>query len=275
MENLYLRDWVKYYYDMGIKNIILYDNNDINGEYPQQVIGDFIANDFVIYKNARGKHRFQIEAYQQCYDEYRRDFDWMGFLDIDEYWYLSPEYTIDGFFSEERLPNAYAVFVNWLCYGDNNNLYYENKPVYERFKIPTYPLTFTDKNGVEVNKIKKMFLKCTDDMYFVIDEVDDVTYYTDLEEFNAYMANGEIYDYNKTTHEVSVIKHYRTLTIEEFLYRRFGRRGYADKSSSYNYDEIMNVFWSQNMWTQEKQNIIDNFFNNFEVIEDNICNDDK
>ena len=89
------------------------------------------------------------------------------------------------------------------------------------------------------------------------------------------MANGEIYDYNKTTHEVSVIKHYRTLTIEEFLYRRFGRRGYADKSSSYNYDEIMNVFWSQNMWTQEKQNIIDDFFNNFEVIEDNICNDDK
>jgi hypothetical protein len=199
----------------------------------------------------------------------------MGFFDIDEYWYLSPEYTIDGFFSEERLPNAYAVFVNWLCYGDNNNLYYENKPVYERFKIPTYPLTFTDKNGVEVNKIKKMFLKCTDDMDFVIDEVDDVTYYTDLEEFNAYMANGEIYDYDKTTHEVSVIKHYRTLTIEEFLYRRFGRRGYADKSSSYNYDEIMNVFWSQNMWTQEKQNIIDNFFNNFEVIEDNICNDDK
>lgn len=37
----------------------------------------------------------------------------------------------------------------------------------------------------------------------------------------------------------------------------------------------MNVFWSQNMWTQEKQNIIDDFFNNFEVIEDNICNDDK
>ena len=39
-ENLYLRDWVKYYYDMGITKIVLYDNNNVDGEYPQQVIGD-------------------------------------------------------------------------------------------------------------------------------------------------------------------------------------------------------------------------------------------
>jgi hypothetical protein len=269
-ENLYLRDWVKYYHDMGITKIVLYDNNDVNGEYPQQVIGDYIASGFVDYKNARGKYRHQIEAYNQCYKEYKHEFDWIGFLDIDEYWYLSPEYTIDTFFSEERLPNAYAVFINWLCYGDDNKIHYEPKPMQERFKTPTYPLDFADKNGSVVNKVKKMFLKCSDKVDFTIDEVDDVTFYTDIGEIKAYMANGEIYDYNKITYDISVIKHYRTLTIEEFLYRRFGRGGYADITSSFNYDVVMNVFWSQNEWTQEKQNIIDEFFKNFKIIEDNV-----
>ena len=128
-ENLYLRDWVKYYHDMGISKIILYDNNDVKGEYPQQVIGDYIANGFVDYKNARGFYRYQIEAYNQCYNEYKTELDWIGFLDIDEYWYLSPHLTFDEFFSEERFPNAGAIFFNWLCYGDNGLAHYDNRPV--------------------------------------------------------------------------------------------------------------------------------------------------
>ncbi len=53
-ENLYLRDFVEYYKKVGVDNIVMYDNNDVNGEYPQQVIGDYIANGFVIYKDATG-----------------------------------------------------------------------------------------------------------------------------------------------------------------------------------------------------------------------------
>ena len=31
-ENLYIREWVEYYMKLGFSNIILYDNNNINGE---------------------------------------------------------------------------------------------------------------------------------------------------------------------------------------------------------------------------------------------------
>ena len=139
-ENLYLRDWVKYYYDMGVTKIVLYDNNDVDGEYPQQVIGDYIASGFVDYKNARGFYRYQVEAYNQCYNEYIDEFDWIGFLDIDEYWYLSPHLTFEDFFSEERFPNCAGIFINWICYGDNGLVHYDNRPVQERFKTPTYPI---------------------------------------------------------------------------------------------------------------------------------------
>lgn len=274
-ENLYLRDWVEYYFKMGVENIILYDNNNIDGEYPQNVIGDYINSGFVIYKNARGKYRYQIEAYTECYREYKAEFDWIGFLDIDEYWYLSPQMTFDEFFSDERLPNALYMFINWLNYGDNDKLHYENKPVQERFPTPTFPLDVVSNNSI-LNCTSKIFIKCrpneVDVLFYDVNAI-DYYYYTDTD-FTAYFANGETYDKHSVDMDFSVsyIKHYRTLTIEEFLYRRFGRGSYAGVSSNYNKETIMSFFWDQNKWTEEKQRIVDNFFENFEVIDDGPIN---
>lgn len=271
-ENLYLREWVQYYYEMGICNIILYDNNDINGEYPQQVIGDYINNGFVIYKNARGKHRYQIEAYQQCYDEYVNEFDWIGFLDIDEYWYLSPEYTFETFFSDELFPNALAIFINWLCYGDNDLLHYDNRPVMERFKTPTQPIDVG--YPVRINSVKKMFVKCIPTIRVEFTDSNGIRYMWRDEQdsfYTSYTTDGEPLKAEvKIIFEKSFIKHYRTLTIEEFLYRRFGRGGYADKESPHTKEYIMKMFWEQNNWTEEKQKIIDDFFNKFPVEEDDV-----
>ena len=33
-ENLYIRDWVEYYKKIGFDTVILFDNNDLEGEYP-------------------------------------------------------------------------------------------------------------------------------------------------------------------------------------------------------------------------------------------------
>jgi hypothetical protein len=268
-ENLYLRDWVKYYYDMGIKNIILYDNNNVDGEYPQQVIGDYIANGFVIYKDVRGRHRCQIECYNQCFQEYGAEFNWMGFFDIDEYWFLSPHLKFEDFFSEERFPNAYAIFINWLCYGDNDLVHYDGRPVYERFTKPTFPLFFGEKY---VNTCKKCFVRYIPDTHIEFVDCNAIQYRYKNEDgykYKAYTVDGMPMEAEyKITYQDSHIKHYRTLTIEEFLYRRFGRGGYADLESPHNVNYIMNMFWEQNEWTEEKQKIIDDFFENFNIIED-------
>ena len=270
-ENLYLRDWVSYYYEMGVSNIILYDNNDINGEYPQNVIGDYIHNGFVIYKDVRGKYRHQVEAYTQCYKEYKTNYDWIGFLDVDEYWYLSPNLTFEDFFSEERLPDAIGLFINWLNFGDNGKLHYENKPVQERFSKPTMPVDFISNNDF-ANSVCKLFVKCYKneaDVMFYDANAFDYYYYKD-EPYKMYFVDGTEYGERDKLFDFSMsyIKHYRTLTIEEFLYRRFGRRGYADNASRHSKEEIMQYFWDQNEWTEEKQKIVDDFFRSFEVVND-------
>lgn len=270
-ENLYLREWVEYYYNMGVTNIILYDNNNINGEYPHQVIGDYISSGFVIYKDVRGKYRYQVDSYNLCYEEYKGNYDWIGFLDIDEYWYLRPDLTFDDFFSEERYPNALVLFLNWLNYGDNGKVHYENKPLLDRFPNPTMPIDFKSGNH-PLNAVKKVFVKCyKEDVKVLFFDVNGLDYYYKDKPYNYYFVDGGLYKDDKSDsidYSLSYIKHYRTMTIEEFLYRRFCRGGYADKASHHNKEKIINYFWEQNEWTEEKQKIIDDFFEKFEVIDD-------
>ena len=56
-ENLYIQEWVKYYKDLGISKIFLYDNNDVNGECFEDVLNNYIEDKFVVIENYRGKIR--------------------------------------------------------------------------------------------------------------------------------------------------------------------------------------------------------------------------
>ena len=119
MENLYLRDFIKYYKTIGFDNVVLYDNNDDIGEYPQQVIGDYIDNGFVIYVDVRGKHRYQLEAYTECYNSYCNSYDWVAFFDTDEFLTIQSGKQIGDLLSEEKYSNADVVYFYWMLYGDN------------------------------------------------------------------------------------------------------------------------------------------------------------
>ena len=47
LENRYIREYVMHYEKYGVDKIFLYDNNDINGERFETVIGDFVEKGFV------------------------------------------------------------------------------------------------------------------------------------------------------------------------------------------------------------------------------------
>ena len=46
-ENLYVREYVSHYKNYNIDKIIIYDNNEENGEKFEEVISDYISNGFV------------------------------------------------------------------------------------------------------------------------------------------------------------------------------------------------------------------------------------
>lgn len=139
MENRYLRHWVEHYQCLGLSNIILCDNNDIDGERFDEVIQDYIESGFVIVKDYRGMDSPQILAYQDMFEEYHNAYDWLAFFDCDEYLIMEEGFrNIEEFLSQDKFNDFHSVRINWKCYGDSGLIEPDySTPVTERFTIPS------------------------------------------------------------------------------------------------------------------------------------------
>jgi hypothetical protein len=92
------------------------------------------------------KIRPQFDAYKNCYQKYNHKFEWLSFFDFDEF--LEFKYkgmTIKKFLKTKKFEKCQSVKINWIIYGNNNSLLYEDKPLKERFNI------------AELNNLDKLF----------------------------------------------------------------------------------------------------------------------
>mgnify|MGYP002870175522 CR=1 FL=1 len=148
-ENLYAKEYVSHYKKYNIDQLIIYDNNEINGERFEDVISDYISSGFVKIIDIRGKISQQLKIYQHCLDNYKNEFDWLIFYDMDEFIYLKGMNNIKYYLSNPAFQKCQAIQLNMYFHTDNNKLYYENKTLFERF-----PERITSKQGVLKTIIK-------------------------------------------------------------------------------------------------------------------------
>jgi len=265
-ENLYIREWVEYYKNLGINKIFLYDNNDINGERFEEVINDYITIGFVEISNWRGKvkttknHEEQLngktlqgQAYKDCYYNNYRNYDWIAFFDIDEF--LSIDYKYNNISEFLNDFNDYdGIKVQWRMYGDNGNLYYENKPVIERFK---------NKENMGYSKRIKTILKSK-------------KYYFNLK-FNAHTAmNEELYVVNLKKERVTgylndiniyknlpvYLDHFYSKSTEEYIKRKYKKTSAAHGELStwnFNLKSVKKRYFKNNKITKEKLNLFNKY----------------
>ena len=132
-ENKYIREFVEHYQNYDVDKIYLYDNNDINGEKFEDVINDYIKSGFVELVNFKGVTQPQLKSYNDCYRRYNKFYDWLIYFDIDEFIYLKDFKSFKLFLNDKRFKYCNRVQLNWIFYTDNNQLYYEDKPLKERF----------------------------------------------------------------------------------------------------------------------------------------------
>ena len=59
LENLYARDFVIHYLELGVDKIFIYDNNEEYGEKFEDVLQDFIDKEYVKIINKRGSRKQQ------------------------------------------------------------------------------------------------------------------------------------------------------------------------------------------------------------------------
>ena len=96
-ENLYIKEFVDYYKELGVKKIFLYDNNDLNGENFNEILKSEIINCFIEIINYRGLKSPQFKAYNECYTKNNQKFDWIGFYDVDEFLYIKKKIILINF----------------------------------------------------------------------------------------------------------------------------------------------------------------------------------
>ena len=133
LENRYIREFVEYYKKFFIDKIFLYDNNEFDGEKFEDVISDYINNNYVKIINKRGKRGDLMKIMDDCYQKNHNNYDWLIFYEIDEFIYLKDFRNIKEFLNQTKFDKCDSIHLNWVHRTDNNKLYYENKPVQERF----------------------------------------------------------------------------------------------------------------------------------------------
>lgn len=131
-ENLYLKEYIDYYKELGFDHIFIFDDNDPNIE---NITIDSSYNNFVTIYDYRHIIKDQKMAYTLCYEMHKNEFDWVFMNDIDEYLVIRND-TIRNYLSRPEIKKCDFIKIHWIVATDNNLLHYDNRLLRERFKGP-------------------------------------------------------------------------------------------------------------------------------------------
>ena len=155
-ENIYAKEYINHYKNLGYNHIYIYDNNDINGEQFSEVLSKEIKEGFITIIDYRGKKETaQKEAYYHCYRNYNKYYNWLSFFDFDEYLVIKNQ-SLNRFLNNNLFQKCQTLKINWLNHiSDKELLYYEKKPLNIRFNIPN----FKDYANIHIKSIVRGNLK--------------------------------------------------------------------------------------------------------------------
>jgi len=211
-ENLYLREFVEHYLSIGFDKIFIYDNNDINGEYPHLVLGDYIEEDKCEVVNVRNKFNKIQEAFNDCYIKNKDKYSWILYCDCDEYLEFVSESNIKDYLVNNKLYDKLAIAFNWRIISDNNNLFYNGKKLKERFTIPY-------ETGA--NSHFKSFINTSLDINWTESENTHFPVLPDNME-NIYIhPTGKHFNWNNSyDHSIAFLNHYINKSVIEYIFNK-------------------------------------------------------
>lgn len=208
-ENDYLLEWIHYHLSLGFDGVILYDNNDIGDDSIYTLINDNHL-DKVTVIDYRGRKSFQLEAYNSCHQQFKDTFDWIAYIDADEFITFGTEqrsHDIHAYLSEAN--DADVIEINWMTYGDNDQVYQKEGGVLERFPRPI-------SESHPINKVVKSIVNTKARIKFVRNpHVVDGTELKIVDDCFNILPEANVL--KEVSYKKLYLRHYKTKTIEEFI----------------------------------------------------------
>ena len=239
-ENLYIKEYIDYYRLIGFDKIIIFDNNDINGEYIDKLLKDYILDNFVKIIDIRGLSSVQIGVYNYCYHKNKKKFDWIGFFDLDEFLYIKKNLNISNYLYNKRFEKCQSILFNWYIYDDNNLVKYDNRTLIERFKRLKYKM---DKaKSIIRGNLKNLIISSVHILAI------NINYFCNSRGNRVFPDS--FLDIKNISNDLAYIKHFYTKTAEEFCVKI--NRGGGQNSKHKTIKTRLKLFFSINKMTKEK-----------------------
>ena len=257
-ENIYLRQFIDYYFEIGVNKIIILDNNDLNdGEILDEIINNYIDIGFVEIINIRNKKKYQIKGYTEVYNKYQKNYDWLMFFDVDEYLMIPNYKNIHDFLNEKKYYNYDIIHVSWVYFDDNDLIFYDNRTLLERFTRPRHMI---NKKFNILNVHIKSILRNG-----LLNFSWKGTPHTPNGNFSCCDVNGKkvknipfLYKNTGIISNLTVpyLKHFLFKTVEEYFLKKLPR-GSATGLGNDKYEKIASKvnFFNNNNYNKEKEKI--------------------
>ena len=115
-----IQEWIAYHQIIGVQAFLIYDNGSIDTTVAQaQAMISVTDVRIVLWDQAIGPGA-QMEAYEDCFRRFQKEFDWIIVLDSDEFISSSTKSRIDTLLSKHFFHAAIAF--NWACFGSNGHI---------------------------------------------------------------------------------------------------------------------------------------------------------
>lgn len=113
----YLKEWIEFHRILGVEHFYLYNNRSV--DKPLEVLKPYIEKGIVTYKYWPhvGQVYAQSVAYDDCLAETKKSSDWVAYIDIDEFLFVTTAPNLRAFLRNYEKDPIGAVCVNWQMYG--------------------------------------------------------------------------------------------------------------------------------------------------------------
>ena len=261
LSNKYLNEWVENYRSLGFDTIIILDNNEIDGERPQDVLG---TGPDLVFVDKRGDHTFKRQNifFTQVYNDFKDKLDYILFCDDDEMLSLNRRFKdAKEWLGSLDTSDVDCICVNWRMFGDNGEFHYRNAPLRERFPEPLPYENFGGYSFSQNRHIKTIVHCLGKPLEFTHPHFCLHKEGIPLKSVNAsgkpIRPGFPFCDYD---YECASLDHYRTKSLEEFCELRLGFKRIVGKN---NFDggvvdirKELRYYFSTEGYSQEKMDFL-------------------
>ena len=164
-----IQEWIAFHALAGFDTQIIFDNGSIDGTAAliQAAAGHYDIR-YHAWDNRSASS--QVLAYAAACDAYKLEFDWIAFLDSDEYLVTPEPEPINDFLA--RFEGWSAIAVNWAVYGSNGHDAAPDGLVAENF-IRRAPPDFFPARHVKSIVRPRLVQTCPNPHYFaMLEDID-------------------------------------------------------------------------------------------------------